>query len=236
MSITYGFFNSVNGDRVYNADDFNSCIDAIASNGIFKRNGGGLQVGVNTGMSVQILDGYARFNGYWIKNDAITNLTISAADATNPRIDAVVLRVDTSARTVTIAVKTGTAAATPTSPEMTRTETVKEYCLATVAVAANTTQIQQANITDTRGDADVCGWVKCGALVRYQSTKTLSTATTTMSIDIPEYSSGDVLDVYRAGMYLISGVDYTNNNDGTITFPSALSSGTICCVVTKQSF
>lgn len=41
MSITFGFFNSVDGDRVYNADDFNSCIDAIASDGIFKRNGGG---------------------------------------------------------------------------------------------------------------------------------------------------------------------------------------------------
>ena len=61
--ITFGFFNSVNGDRIYNANDFNSCIDAIASDGVFKRNGGGLQVGVNTGMRVQVLDGYARFGG-----------------------------------------------------------------------------------------------------------------------------------------------------------------------------
>lgn len=234
--VNYGFFDSVNGDRVYNSAHFNRCFDAIASDGVFKRFGGALQVVLNTGMSVQVLDGFARFAGYWIDNDAFINLDIAAASTQYARIDAVVVRVNISARTIEIVVKQGTAAATPTAPEMTRTETVKEYCLATVAVAANTTQIQQANITDTRGDADVCGWVKCGALVRYQSTKTLSTATTTMSIDIPEYSSGDVLDVYRAGMYLISGVDYTNNNDGTITFSSALSSGTICCVVTKQSF
>jgi hypothetical protein len=236
MMIKFGFFDSVNGDRVYNADNFNRCIDMIASDGVFRRCGGAMQVILNTGMSVQVLDGCARFGGYWIDNDAFLNLNIPAASTQYARIDAVVIRLNISARTIEIAVKEGTAAETPTAPEMTRTETVKEYCLATVAVAANTTQIQQANITDTRGNANLCGWIKCGALVRYQSSKTLSTATTTMSIDISEYSRGDVLDVYRAGMYLIEGVDYTNNNDGTITFASEISSGTICCVVTKQSF
>ena len=236
MSITYGFFNSVNGDRIYNADDFNSCIDAIASDGVFKRNGGGLQVGVNAGMSVQVLNGYARFKGYWIRNDAVMNLTIPAADTLYPRIDAVVIRVDTSARTVTIAIKQGTAAATPTAPEMTRSATVNEYCLATVAVAANVTGISMPNITDTRGDASVCGWVKCGTPARYTNSATISEATTTISIGIDEYSSGDLLDVYRGGMYLASGIDYTDNRDGTITFANAISSGTIVFVVTKMVF
>ena len=236
MSITYGFFNSVNGDRVYNADDFNSCIDAIASDGIFKRNGGSLQVGVNTGMSLQVLDGYARFKGYWIKNDAVINLTIPAADTQNPRIDAVVVRVDTSARTVTIAVKQGTAAATPAAPEMTRSATINEYCLATVAVAANTTAMSQSYITDTRGDASVCGWVKCGTPARYTNSATISASTTAIPIGIDEYSSGDLLDVYRGGMYLANGIDYTDNRDGTITFTSAISSGTIVFVVTKMVF
>lgn len=234
--ITCGFFNSVSGDRVYNADDFNSCIDAIASDGVFKRNGGGLQVGVNTGMSVQVLDGYARFNGYWVKNDAIMNLSLSAADTINPRIDAVVVKVDKSARTVEIEVKTGTAAETPTAPKMTRSATIKEYCLATVAVAANTTSIAQSNITDTRGDASVCGWVKCGAPARYTNSVTITESTTTMSIGIDAYNSGDLLDVYRGGLYLVNGVDYTNNNDGTITFTNAISSGTIAFVVTKLVF
>ena len=230
--ITCGFFNSVNGDRVYNADDFNNCINAIASDGVFKRNGGGLQVGVNTGLSVRILDGYARFNGYWIKNDAIMNLDLSAADTTNPRIDAVIVRVDTSARTVSIELKIGAAAATPTAPEMTRSATVNEYCLATVAVAANSTSISQANITDTRGDASVCGWVKCGSPARYTNSATISEPTTTMPIGIDAYNSGDLLDVYRGGLYLVDGVDYTNNNDGTITFANAISSGTIAFIDT----
>lgn len=234
--ITCGFFNSVNGDRVYNADDFNSCIDAIASDGIFKRNGGGLQVGVNTGLSVQVLDGYARFGGYWIKNDAIKNLDLTAADTTYPRIDAVVVKVDTLARTVAIEIKTGTAAATPTAPEMTRSATVNEYCLATVAVAANSTSISQSNITDTRGDASVCGWVKCGTPARYNNSVTITESTTTMPIGIDAYNSGDLLDVYRGGLYLVNGVDYTNNNDGTITFTNAINSGTIAFVVTKLVF
>lgn len=234
--IKCGFFDSVNGDRIYSAADFNKCFDAIASDGIFKRFGGALTVGYNTGMSVQVLDGFARFNGYWIENDAFINLDIPAASTQYARIDAVVIRVNISARTIEIAVKQGAAAETPTAPEMERGETVNEYCLATVAVAANTTQIQQSNITDTRGVPELCGWVKCGALVRYTSQTTLSAATTTMSINIPEYESGDILDVYRSGIHMLDGVDYTNNNDGTITFPSALSAGDMSFVVTKQSF
>lgn len=235
MAISYGFFNSVDGDRIYNADDFNNCIDAIASDGVFKRNGGALQVVLNTGLSVQILDGYARFAGYWVHNDAFVNMDITTPSTSYARIDAVVVRVNITARTAEFAIKAGTPAETPIAPEMTRTDDVKEYCLALVNVPANATQISQSNITDTRGDNTVCGWVKCGALARYIQTTTISESTTTLNINIPEYENGDVLDVYRGGMYLINGVDYTISS-GVITFTSAISSGTICIVVTKQTF
>ena len=100
----------------------------------------------------------------------------------------------------------------------------------------NATSITMSNITDTRGDASVCGWVKCGTPARYTNNTTITASTTTMSIGIDEYSSGDLLDVYRGGLYLVDGVDYTDNKDGTITFTNAISSGTIIFVVTKIVF
>ena len=233
--IKFGFFNSVDGDRVYSADDFNNCFEPIASDGVFKRYGGALQVVLNTGLSVQILDGYARFAGYWVHNDAFVNMDISTPSTSYARIDAVVARVNITDRNVEFAVKIGTPAAIPSAPEMTRMDDVKEYCLALVNVPANATQISQSNITDTRGDASVCGWVKCGKLARYIRTETVSTSTTTLNIDIPEYENGDVLDVYRGGMYLINGVDYTVS-DGVITFTSEISSGTIAIIVTKSVY
>lgn len=230
-----GFFNSVNGDRVYYADDFNSTLEAIASEGIFRNKGGALQVIVNTGLSVQVLTGYCRFNKIWAENEVFENLDIALPSTQYARIDAVVVRVDNEARTAVIDVLTGVPAAEPAAPEMIRTDSVNEYCLAYITVPANATQIQQSNITDTRGDASVCGWVKCGALVRYNSVKTITTSTTTMKIEIPEYENGDIVDIYRGGIYMIDGVDYTILND-TITFTSAISSGAICIVVTKQVF
>ena len=233
--IKFGFFNSVDGDRIYSADDFNKCFEPIASDGVFKRHGGALQVVLNTGLSVHILDGYARFCGYWVHNDAFVNMSIAAPSITYARIDAVVIRVNIADRSAEFAVKTGTPAETPAAPEMTRTDDVKEYCLALVNVPANATQIEQSNITDTRGDASVCGWVKCGKLARYIRTETVSTSTTTLNIDIPEYENGDVLDIYCGGMYLINGVDYTVNS-GVITFTPAISSGTIAIIVTKSVY
>jgi hypothetical protein len=42
---------------------------------------------------------------------------------------------------------------------MSRTETVKEYMLASVYIPKLSTSITQSNITDTRADTTVCGWV-----------------------------------------------------------------------------
>lgn len=233
--IKFGFFNAAEGttDREYNAEDFNKCLDAIAGDGVFSRYGGALTVGYNTGMSVQVLDGFARFNTYWIENDAFMNLDIAAASTQYARVDTVVVRVNISARTVEIAVKTGTPAAEPVAPELVRTDAVCEYCLARITIPANTTQITQDMITDTRGNASVCGWIKCGKLVRYQSAITITSATTTVSINIPEYEKGDILDVYRDGVLETA---YTDNGDGTITFANAISSGTLICRIIKNTF
>lgn len=158
--IKYGFFNSVNGDRTYDADDISNYFLKLISNGVFATPSNSMQVQAKSAMTVAVSAGWGFINCKWVKTDAETLLTLDNADASNPRIDRVVIGLDYTNRNIDLYVLKGTPAASPTAPTLTRTEGVKwELCLAEIAVGANVTSISQANITDTRGDTDLCGYV-----------------------------------------------------------------------------
>lgn len=161
MAISYGFFNSVNGDRTYNADDISNYFLKLITNGVFATPSNAMQVQENSGMTVQVSAGWGFINCKWINNDAPYLLTLDAPDLVLNRIDRIVLRLDTStaARSITIAIKKGTAGTTPNPPALTRANSVYELSLAQVYVSANASGITQANITDERGNTSVCGYV-----------------------------------------------------------------------------
>lgn len=158
MAVTYGFFNSVNGDRVYNADDMSEYFDGLISNGVFENVGGGLQVVPNTGMNINVNRGRAVINCKWLNNDSVLTLDVTQAHPTLNRYTAVVVRLNVTDRLMEIATKDGTAAANPTKPEMTNTVTTKELCLAYIYISAGTTTITASNIEDMRA-SNLCGWV-----------------------------------------------------------------------------
>lgn len=159
--LTSGFFNSVNGDRKYNADHMSEIFEGLITDGVYESVGGKLAVEVNEGMNIQINTGRGWFGGKWVKNNAILVLPMNAADAVLNRYDAVVIKVDSSegGREVTAYIKTGTLASSPAKPTMERTDTVKEYCLGYVYVGAGVSEITANNIEDTRGITELCGWV-----------------------------------------------------------------------------
>lgn len=161
MAITSGFFNSVNGDRLYNAEEISHYFDGLISDGVFQNIGSKLAVTQNGGMSVKVGTGRAFIKSHWLKNDEPYVLSINTADTQLNRIDRVVIRLDLteSQRTVTFAVKTGAVAYSPVAPALTRTNTVYELCLAQIYVYANTTTIKQSNIVDYRPNSTMCGWV-----------------------------------------------------------------------------
>lgn len=110
-------------------------------------------------MSVNVASGWAAIVGttqsnmgtYVGYNDAITNLVITAADPTNPRIDRVCMTVNDSYYTgatnnVILQVVAGTPAGSPVAPAI----PANSISLATVAVAAAALSISSGNITDTR--------------------------------------------------------------------------------------
>lgn len=163
MSLKFGFFNSrlVDGvqDRLYNAADITSYFDKIIGNGVFVNPANSLQILASSGLQVICKPGKGWIDGYYIINDADLPLTIETADVSLNRIDRIVFRLDTTNRNMSIVIKTGTPATTPVAPEVTRTEEIKEYSLATIYVAKQAIAITQANITDTRLDSNVCGKV-----------------------------------------------------------------------------
>jgi hypothetical protein len=153
-----GFFNSTGGDRMYDASDFAGYFSKLVSNGIFYTNADNLRV-TPGGLSVNILAGSAWINGYSYENTESLNLTLAAADGVNPRIDRVVVRWDAVARQISAAVLTGTAAASPTAPSLTRSDNIYELALADIAVAAGAVSLAAGDITDRRLDTALCGTV-----------------------------------------------------------------------------
>lgn len=172
MAITSGFFDSISGDRKYNAEQMSNYFDGLISNGIYENIGDKFVVTTGTGMTVNVGTGRAIINCHWIKNDATASFTLDPADVQLSRIDAIVLRLDKreNARNINIVVKKGTAAQNPTTPSITRTDDVYELYLATVKVNKNVTSIVQSNIIDWRS-TNYCGWVT--GLIKQVDTSTL---------------------------------------------------------------
>lgn len=154
-----GFFNSSSGDRIYNATDFAAYFGSLVSNGIFYVNTTNLQVTPTTGMTVSIAAGSAWINGYRYENTEALNKTLTTANGSYPRIDRIVIRWSLLNRSITAVVLTGTAAATPTAPALTRSAEVYELCLAEILVPQAATSITTGNITDTRLNSSLCGTV-----------------------------------------------------------------------------
>lgn len=158
MSITFGFFNSVDGDRKYTAAQIGDYLQGLVSSGVYADDASSLQVLAAGGMQLTVRPGRAILNYKFLYNDSPLTLTMDASGAQD-RIDAVIAYVDLTQRACGITVKKGTQSASPQPPAMTRNSTRMEYMLASVLVRRLSTQITQVNITDTRGDNSVCGWV-----------------------------------------------------------------------------
>ena len=159
MALTSGFFNSVSGDRVYNADQISSMFEGLISDGIYEDVGDAFQVLAATGMNVTVGTGRAMLNGKWAKNTAAITLTLNDAHALLNRYTAIVLRLDISNRAVSVEMIDGTAASTPTKPAIVRNASYYDLLLAYVYVGTGVTAITQANIEDQRANTIYCGWV-----------------------------------------------------------------------------
>lgn len=154
-----GFFNSSDGDRVYDATDFAAYFGNLVSNGVFYASATNLQATPGNGLAVSVAAGSAWINGYRYENTDDLNLPLTTANGSNPRIDRIVVRLSQVSRSIQLAVVDGTPAATPSAPALTRTSDVYELGIADVLIPAAATSIATNNITDTRLNTNLCGLV-----------------------------------------------------------------------------
>lgn len=216
------FFNSMNGDRTYQATDFANFYSQFLNEGIYG-NGGQTTLKViadGTDMRVNITAGPAVVQGYMYENTATIYLTHDAAEPTYDRIDRVVLRLDKTAenRFIKAFVKKGSPASSPVAPTLQRDDYIYEISLAQVRITAGKSYIEQSQIKDERGNRDVCGYnYKTGqetfVNLNGSPVQTLPAATVTkiQFSSINESSNGGEFDqalfrfnVPTDGIYLIS--------------------------------
>jgi len=111
--------------------------------------GTALEVSAGTGLAVDVAAGEAMVRGHYYISDATESLALATADPTNGRIDTVILRLDPTANSIVVAVKTGTAAGSPVAPTLVQTDAgIYEQALANVLVPA--TAGVPSTITDRR--------------------------------------------------------------------------------------
>ncbi len=128
--------------------------DGVAYNAL---NGFSVAQHAPPGMSVDVATGQCFIQGVFGENGTVKTLTIAAADATNPRIDRVVLRLDTTNNDIEVLVITGVAAVSPAAPAVVRSATQTDYPLYQVLVGTTVTSIVTANLTDERQYASARG-------------------------------------------------------------------------------
>lgn len=161
--ITYGFFNSENGDRTYTADDFNKFFSGlIPENGVFESVGEALKVTYGgSGLRVAVGSGKALVNSHWVHVSEAEYITLATADLALDRWDKIVLRYSEPNRTVSLQVITGTPSASkPASASaVTRNATTYDILLAVIRVPKAASTINQSYITDMRANTSVCGFV-----------------------------------------------------------------------------
>ena len=157
--IRSSFFNSIGGDRKYDASKFAEYFNSFIGNGVFPMPLDGLQVISNDDMTVTVKEGKAWINGYIMINDDDYILPIDVADGVLKRIDRVVVRLDTTDREIRVEVKKGTFASVPVAPSLQRDADAYELGIADILISNGVISIIQANITDLRSDTEFCGKV-----------------------------------------------------------------------------
>ena len=266
MAEKSGFFNALrvdgNYDRKYNANDYSDNLAVVIGNGVLRSAGDDLRA-TAAGMLVTVAAGRAWINGHYYHNDAPLTFAAVTAPAGGTRWDRIMLRLDSdiSARSIKLRYVQGTAANNPTKPEPVRNGSVYELVLADIYVGTNATSLI---ITDTRSNAELCGWVYSTSgdnsffttldndfkdwftktrdtvasvtlFKRYTWRTVLAAASTSVSFNIPQWNEETTfIEVYVNGVLDVEGADYTRS--GTVlTFKNSLVANTEIVVLAYKS-
>ncbi len=148
-------------DRAITAEQERKFNKMRYTNGVFSTPTNGLMVQAKSGMTVTVKAGGCHIEGALGVQETDLDITLSASNALQSRIDRIVARFDTSVsvRSVDIYKKEGVLSSNPQPPDIVRESNYYEIVLADIRVGAGASEITNANITDQRENSDLCGLV-----------------------------------------------------------------------------
>ena len=97
--------------------------------------------------SVAVEIGSALVRGVYYRNTSSREIELNQNNTSNPRIDLITLRINTTDQTVRLIKKQGSAASNPVAPSLTQSGSIYEIALAEVRCNASFTSITASNIT-----------------------------------------------------------------------------------------
>lgn len=147
-------------DRAISSEPYRKLIKSLFSTGVLPNPSTNLQVVEGEDLTVVVHAGFCVVEGC-MKLEETDRALIVQAGASMDRIDSVVMRLNDNdaVRSCDLYVVQGAPGSDPVHPELTRTTSIYEIALADIFVPANSTNVAQYRITDTRYDATRCGIV-----------------------------------------------------------------------------
>ena len=215
--ITSGFFNSINHDRVYNAEEMSNYFEGLVTNGIYEMIGGAFEVKAaetTEKLAVNVATGRAMIDCRWIRSDSVLSITLDDSDLQIDRIDSIIIKLDLTNREMTVELVKGSLASNPEPPTLENTDTTKYLRVANIKVNHGATSLTQSDVADRRGTTD-CPYVTTlgrGSGMSFQKLQNSYDITKSQSkcnINIENYNkSTDILFVYLNGILLIEDVEF----------------------------
>lgn len=147
------FWDSRNGDRQYNASSFEEWLRKFFTTGVFN---GELFVTSTGGMGISVSSGYCNVNGK-VMIFGQNTYTLDAAYSAADRVDTVVIERNDPERTISMKVVKGNTDGQPTPPV--REGGIYQLVIAQISIGRGISAIDQTNITDTRANDSLCGYV-----------------------------------------------------------------------------
>lgn len=156
MAFSFGFYNSIDHDRRYNAIQVSKIFDGIINDGVYATVGKAMVLRVNNNGQVLVQPGRAWFDHTWNENDADLLLPTPQSELSLDRYDAVVIDIqnDVKTRRNNIIWVIGEPSLSPKKPAMIKTLDHTQYPLGYVYRKANSTEILQADIENTVGTSE----------------------------------------------------------------------------------
>lgn len=159
-NFTFGFYNAIDNDRLYDAVEMSEIFDGIINDGVYETIGDRFIIKEcdYENHSVIVGSGRAWFNHTWNKLEDSYVLTLDPPHSAYDRIDAIVIEVDTTNRTNAIKPVYGIPAIDPVKPEIMNTNNLHQHPLCYITRKSGQYLIEQRYIENVVGTSET-PWV-----------------------------------------------------------------------------